>query len=69
MNFGEAIFVFPGHKRTPSRIAEHFKSFYLGFTLESIIWFAYRDDDTHFETTFNFNDIHKDDEDKIAIWE
>jgi hypothetical protein len=26
MNFGEVISVFPGHKRTPSRIGEHFRS-------------------------------------------
>jgi hypothetical protein len=51
MNIGEAVSIFPGHKRTPSCIAEHFRSFYLGFTPESIIWFAYRDDDTYFETT------------------
>jgi hypothetical protein len=69
MNFGEVVSVFPGHKRTPSRIVEHFSSFYLGFTLESIIWFAYRDDDIHFKNTFNFNDIHKDDEDRIAFVE
>jgi hypothetical protein len=69
MNFGEAVSTFPGHKRTPSRIAEHYRSFYLGFTPESIIWFAYRDDDTYFETTFSFDDIHKDDEDMLAFVE
>jgi hypothetical protein len=36
MNFGEVVSAFPGHKRTPSRIAEHFRSFYLGFTSNSI---------------------------------
>jgi hypothetical protein len=66
MSFGEAVSAFLGHKRSPFRIAEHFKSFYLGFTPESIIWFAYEDHDTHFETTFNFDDINKDDENIIA---
>jgi hypothetical protein len=69
MNFGEAVSAFPGHKRTPSRIAEHFRSFYLDFALESIIWFAYEADDTNFETIFNFDDIHRDDETKIAFVE
>jgi hypothetical protein len=70
MNFGEIVSVFPGHKRTPSRIAEHFRSFYLGFTPGSITWFAYRDDDdTHFETTFNFDNIHRDDDNRIAFVE
>jgi hypothetical protein len=44
-------------------------SFYLGFNSNSIIWFAYKDDEPHFETTFNFDDIHKDDEDRIAFIE
>jgi hypothetical protein len=29
MNFGEVVSMFPGHKKTPSRIAEHFRSFIL----------------------------------------
>jgi hypothetical protein len=66
MNFGEVVSAFLGHTRTPSRIAEHFRSFYLGFNSNSIIWFAYKDDEPHLETTFNFDDIHKDDKDKIA---
>jgi hypothetical protein len=37
MNFGEVVSVFQGHKRTPSRIEEHFRSFYLGFNSNSII--------------------------------
>jgi hypothetical protein len=69
MNFGEAVSTFPGHKKTPSHIAQHFRSFYLGFTPESIIWFAYTDDDTNFETVFNFDDIHKDDENRIVFVE
>jgi hypothetical protein len=69
MTFGEAVSAFPEHKRTPSRIAEHFRSFYLGFTPESTIWFPYEDHDTHFETTFDFDDINKDDENKIAFVE
>jgi hypothetical protein len=69
MNFGEVVSMFPRHKKTPSRIAEHFRSFYLGFILGSIIWFAYRDDDNHFETLFCFNDIHRDDENRIAFVE
>jgi hypothetical protein len=68
-NFGEAVSAFPGHKRTPSRKAEHFRRFYLDFNSNSIIWFAYKDDEPHFEATFNFDDIHKDDEDKIAFVE
>jgi hypothetical protein len=66
---GEAFSAFPGHNRTPSRIAEHFRSFYLGFTLESIIWFAYRDDDTNFETIFSFADLHEDDENMMVFVE
>jgi hypothetical protein len=69
MNFGEVVSAFPGHKRTPSCIEEHFRSFYLGFNSNSIIWFAYKDDEPYFETTFNFDDIHKDDEDRIAFVE
>jgi hypothetical protein len=69
MNFGEVVSMFPGHKKTPSRIAEHFRSFYLGFNLGSIIWFAYKDDDNHFETLFSFDDIHRDDENRIAFVE
>jgi hypothetical protein len=69
MNFGEVVSAFRGHKRTPSHIAERFKKFYLGFNSNSIIWFSYKDDEPHFETTFNFDDIHKDDEDKIAFVE
>jgi hypothetical protein len=60
--------VFAGHKRTP-HITEHFRSFYLSFNSESIIWFAYRDDETYFESTFSFDDIHKDDEDRIIFAE
>jgi hypothetical protein len=63
MNFGEVVSAFPGHKRTPSHIAEHIRSFYLGFNSNSIIWFACKDDEPHFETSFHFDDIHKDDED------
>jgi hypothetical protein len=48
MNFGEVVSMFPGYKKIPSRIAEHFRSFYLGFHPGSIIWFAYRDDDNNF---------------------
>jgi hypothetical protein len=69
MNFGEAVSTFPGHKKIPSRIAEHFRSFYLGFTPESIIWFSYTDDDNNFETIFNFDDIHKDNENMIVFVE
>jgi hypothetical protein len=69
MNFGEAVSAIPGHKRTPSRTAKHFRSFYLGFNSNSIICFVYKDDEPHFETTFNFDDIHKDDEDRIAFVE
>jgi hypothetical protein len=69
MNFGEAASMFPGHKKTPSRIAEYFRSFYLGFNSRSIIWFAYRDDDNNFETLFSFDDIHRDDEKRIAFVE
>jgi hypothetical protein len=69
MNFGEAVSAFPGHKRTPSRIEDHFRSFYLGFNSNSFIQFAYKDDEPHFETTFNFGDIHKDVEDWIAFVE
>jgi hypothetical protein len=69
MNFGEAASMFPGHKKTSFRIAEHFRSFYLGFNPGSIIWFAYRDDDNNFETLFNFDDIHRDAENRIAFVE
>jgi hypothetical protein len=69
MNFGEVVSMFPSHKKTPSRITEQFKSFYLGFNPGSIIWFAYRDDDNHFETLFSFEDIHRDDENRIAFVE
>jgi hypothetical protein len=69
MNFGEVVNVFLGHKRTPSLITEHFRSFYLGFNSQSIIWFAYRDGETSFETTFSFDDIHNDDEDRIIFVE
>jgi hypothetical protein len=48
---------------------EHFRSFYLGFISESIIWFAYMDDDNNFETLFSFDDIHRDDESRIAFVE
>jgi hypothetical protein len=65
MNFGKVVSAFTGHKTTPSRIAEHFRRFYLGFTPESIIWFAYDDDDTSFETIFCFDNIYKDDENMI----
>jgi hypothetical protein len=60
MNFGEAASMFFEHKKTPYRIAEHFRSFYLGFNPGSIILFAYRDDDNNFETLFSFDDIHRD---------
>jgi hypothetical protein len=66
MCFREAVSTFPGHKRSPSRKAEHFRSFYLDFSSNSIIWFAYKDDKPHFETTFNFDSIHEDDEDRIV---
>jgi hypothetical protein len=69
MNFGEAASMFPGHKKTPSHIAEHFRSFYLGFNSGSIIRFAYRDDDNNFEALFSFDDIHRDDENRIAFVE
>jgi hypothetical protein len=69
MNFGEVASMFPGHKKSPSRIAEHFRSFYLGFNPGSIIWFAYRDDDNNFEILFSFDDIHRDDENMIAFVE
>jgi hypothetical protein len=69
MNFGKAASMFPGHKKTPSRIAEHFRSFYLDFNLGSIIWFAYRDDDTNFKALFSFDDILRDDENMIAFVE
>jgi hypothetical protein len=69
MNFGDVVSAFPGNKRTPSRVAKHFKSFYFGFNSNSIVCFAYKDDDPHFETTFNFDDIHKDAEDRIAFVE
>jgi hypothetical protein len=69
MNFGEVASTFPGHKKTPSRIVEQFRSFYLSFSLGSIIWFAYRDDDNNFETLFSFDDIHRDDEEMIAFVE
>jgi hypothetical protein len=61
--------LFPRHKKTPSRIVEHFRSFYLGFNLGSIIWFAYRDDDNNFETLFSFDDIHRNYENKVAFVE
>jgi hypothetical protein len=66
--FWRSGFCIPRTKENPSPIAEHFRSFYLGFNPKSIIWFAYRDDDTYFETTFNFDDIHKDDEDRLLLW-
>jgi hypothetical protein len=69
MNFGEVVSMSPGHKKTQSRMAEHFRSFYLGLNLGSIIWFAYRDDDNHFETLFSFDNIHRDDENRIAFVE
>jgi hypothetical protein len=69
MNFGEAVSMFPGHKKIPSRIVEHFRSFYLGFNPGSIIWFAYEEDNNHFETLFNFDDIHSYDENRIAFVE
>jgi hypothetical protein len=69
MNFGEEVFLLPGHKKTPSRIAEHFRSFYLGFNPGSIIWFVYTDDDNNFEALFSFEDIHKDDENRITFVE
>jgi hypothetical protein len=69
MNFREVVSLFPGNKKTPSLIAEHFRSFYLGFNPGSIIWFANRDDDNHFETLFSFDDIHGDDENRIAFVE
>jgi hypothetical protein len=69
MNFGEAVSMFPGHKKTSSRIAEHFRSFYLGFNSGSIISFAYEDNNNHFETLFDFDDIHSDDENMIAFVE
>jgi hypothetical protein len=69
MNFREVASMFPRHKKTPSRIAEHFRSFYLGFNPGSIIWIAYRDDDNNFETLFSFNDIHRDDENRFAFVE
>jgi hypothetical protein len=69
MNFGEAVSMFPGHKKTPSCIAEHVRSFYLSFNQESIIWFAYEDDNNHFETLFNFDNIHSDDENRISFLE
>jgi hypothetical protein len=69
MNFGEVASMFPGHKKTPSRIVEHFRSFYLGFNPGSIIWFAYRHDDNNFETLFSFDDIHRDDENRVAFVE
>jgi hypothetical protein len=69
MNFEEVVSVFPGHKRTPSHIAEHFRSFYLGFNSNSIIWFAYKDDEPNFETTFSLDNIHQDDEDRIVFVE
>jgi hypothetical protein len=69
MNFGEATSTFPVYKKIPSRIAEHFRSFYLGFNSGSIIWFAYKDDDKNFETLFSFDDIHRDYENRIAFVE
>jgi hypothetical protein len=69
MNFREAVSVFLGHKRTPSQIAEHFRSFYFGFNSQSIICFSYRYDETYFDTTFIFDDIHNDDEDMIVFVE
>jgi hypothetical protein len=69
MSFGEVVSMFPGHKNTPSRIAEHFRSFHLGFNPGSIILFAYKDDDNNFETLFSFDDIHKDDENRIDFVE
>jgi hypothetical protein len=69
MNFREATSTFPGHKRTPTHIAEHFMSFYLGFTPEFIIWFAYRDDNTNFETIVSFDDLHEDDENRLGFVE
>jgi hypothetical protein len=67
MNFGEAVSSFPRHKRTSSHIAEHFRIFFLGFNSNSIVCFAYKDYEPYFETTFHFDDIHKDDEDWIAF--
>jgi hypothetical protein len=69
MNFGEVVSMIPGHKKTPSHIAKHFRRFYLGFNPGSIIRFAYRDDDNNFETLFSFDDIHRDDENGIAFVE
>jgi hypothetical protein len=67
--FWRSCSVFLGHKRTPSHIAEDFSSFYLGFISNSINWFAYKDNERHFETTFSFHDIHKDDEDRKVFVE
>jgi hypothetical protein len=50
-------------------MAEYFRSIYLGFNPGSIIWFAYRDDDNNFETLFSFDDIHRDDENRITFVE
>jgi hypothetical protein len=69
MNFREVVSMFPGHKKTPSRIEEYFRSFYLGFNPGSIIWISYRDDDNNFETLFSFDDIHRNDENKIVFVE
>lgn len=44
-------------------------SFYLGFTPEFIIWFAYRDDNTNFETIVSFDDLHEDDENRLGFVE
>ena len=67
LTFGEAVSVFPGNKKTPSLIAEHFRSFYVGLKQDFTIWFAFEDPNCAFESLFNFDDITFDDDTRVIF--
>jgi hypothetical protein len=68
-SFGEAVFVFPGNKKAPYHIVEHFRSFYLSFRPNSTICFAYEDPEFSFKTMFKFDDIISDDGNRMVFEE
>lgn len=54
-SYGEAASAFPGNKLTPSRVAEHFRCFYNGFTETSTIRYPYYGEDPIFEYPICFD--------------
>ena len=66
-SFGEAAIMIANDSNVFGK-TDFFKCFYNGFTKDSTIWFAYRNDNRDYESPFKFNlDSWKNDEEATNI--